>query len=469
MNLLLLHKSKHAVKIALSAAARQRNERLSPLDPAHWGLEVTPEGHLNLEGRDLASLTKRWGSPLHVVHAEALRRNARAFLEADDGGQPCEVYYSYKTNPIGGVLRLLHDEGIGAEVISEYELWLAFRLGIDPSRIVYNGPVKSEASLKEAIRRGIRLINANHREEIARIGALAQSIGQRPVVGVRISTSASWSGQFGAPIATGEALEALTEAFRHPHLDTRALHVHFGAPIRSEEQLAGLLEETLEFAESARQTLGFQLDLLDLGGSLAVPTVTPLGEAEKRMNRTFLADLAPPRPEETLSISAYVRTVRRIVRDHFARLNRKAPRILLEPGRAMTGNTQFLIATVQSIKAGVNTAPYAILDAGINLAQTVQSEYHQVFPVTKMHARDKRSYRLAGPICSPGDVLYWAFSLPELEPGDKLLIADAGAYFVPFATSFSFPQPAIVLLDRGEDRLIRRAERFEDLVQLDEL
>lgn len=469
MSTLLLHKSKHAVKIAVSAAARRRNERIAPLDPAHWGFEVTPHGHLRLEGRDLASLTERWGSPLHVVHAAALRRNARAFLEADDGGPPCEVYYSYKTNPIGGVLRLLHDEGIGAEVISEYELWLAFRLGIDPSRIVYNGPVKSEASLKEAMRWRIRLINANHREEIARIGALARSLGERPVVGVRISSSAGWSGQFGAPIATGEALEALAEAVRHPYLDTRALHVHFGAPIRSEEQLTSLLEETLAFAENARRTLGFELELLDLGGSLAVPTVAPLGDAEKRMNRTFLADLAPPRPEETLSISAYVRTIRRIVRDHFARQNQKAPRILLEPGRAMTGNTQFLITTVQSIKADRNTAPYAILDAGINLAQTVQSEYHQVFPVTKMRATDKQSFRLAGPICSPGDVLYWAVSLPTLEPGDQLLIADAGAYFVPFATSFSFPQPAIVLLDRGQDRLMRRAERFEDLVRLDEV
>src|SRR5690606_12119650 len=99
-------------------------------------------------------------------------------------------------------LRLLHAEGIGAEVISEYELWLAFRLGVEPSRVIYNGPVKSDASLQEAIRRRIRLINANHREEIGRIGALAQTLGERPVTGVRVSTSASWSGQFGAPIAT---------------------------------------------------------------------------------------------------------------------------------------------------------------------------------------------------------------------------------------------------------------------------
>lgn len=150
---------------------------------------MTAEGHLSLEGRDLAALTERWGSPLHGVHAEAVRRNARAFLGADDGFEPCEVYYSYKTNPIPEVLRLLHSLGVGAEVISEYELWLAFGLGVEPSRIVYNGPVKSDASLREAMMRRVRLINANHREEIERIGAIAAATGVRPVTGVRVNTS----------------------------------------------------------------------------------------------------------------------------------------------------------------------------------------------------------------------------------------------------------------------------------------
>jgi diaminopimelate decarboxylase len=143
--------------------------------------------------------------------------------------------------------------------------------------------------------------------------------------------------------------------------------------------------------------------------------------------------------------------------------------LFLEPGRAMTGNTQFLIATVQALKNGDGAAPYAILDAGINLAQSVQSEYHQIFHSTRMQVAARRSYRLAGPICSPGDVLYWACSLPELSVGDPLVIADAGAYFVPFATSFSFPRPGIVLVDGGEVSLIRRAERFEDLISYDDI
>jgi diaminopimelate decarboxylase len=465
----LVRQSKRLLKQTLTSAAQRRNTKLTPLDPTLWDLELHPGGRLSLEGLDLAELVDRWGSPLHVVHAAALRRNIAAFQSADPGHAPCEVYYSYKTNPIPAVLRLMHDLGVGAEIISEYELWLAFRLGVEPSRIVYNGPVKSDASLVEAITREIGLINANHREEIARIGAIAARLGKRPRTGVRVSTSASWSGQFGAPIGTGEALEAVGEAYRHPSLDVCALHVHFGAPLRSEGQLAQLLAETLDFAEAAERAFGLELEVLDFGGSLATPTVTPLNATEKRLNMTLLADLAPPDPESMIGIGQYVRTIRRAVDERYARKGRQPPRIFLEPGRAMTGNTQLLLTTVQAIKSAFNAAPYAILDAGINLAQSVQSEYHQVFAVTKMNAASKRSYRLAGPICSPGDVLVWACSLPELTPGDKLMIADAGAYFVPFATSFSFPQPAIVLVSDGKERLIRRAERFEDLVVLDEL
>ena len=473
----LVHRSKQTLKTTLSSLAQRRNAKLRALPPQLWGLDVDASGRLSLEGLDLADLTARWGSPLHVVHAAALRRNARAFLNKEgldeeglDGERapPCEVYYSYKTNPIPGVLRLLDAEGIGAEVISEYELWLALRLGVDPACIIFNGPVKSDASLREAIGRGIALLNANHREELARIGAIAAELGRRPVTGVRICTSASWGGQFGAPIGNGEALATIGEACRHPHLDMRALHVHFGAPLRTAQQVRQLVDETLDLAHLAAQRHGFELGILDLGGSLAIPTVQALSARDKRLNMTFLADLPAPDPERTLEIRAYVRLVRQLVHAGCRRRGLPVPRIVLEPGRSLTGNTQMLLTTVHSLKHATNAAPYAILDAGINLAQSVQSEFHQIYAATKMDATASRSYRLAGPICSPGDVLYWARSLPELAPGDTLAIMDAGAYFVPFATSFSFPQPAIVLVDDGAVHLLRRAERFEDLVLCDD-
>ena len=71
------------------------------------------------------------------------------------------MFSSYKTNPVPGVLARLHGHGVGAEVISPYELWLAMRLGVPGERIIYNGPAKSPASIRAAIRHGALLVNAN--------------------------------------------------------------------------------------------------------------------------------------------------------------------------------------------------------------------------------------------------------------------------------------------------------------------
>ena len=76
-------------------------------------------------------------------------------------------------------------------------------------------------------------------------------------------------------------------------------------------------------------------------------------------------------------------------------------------------------------------------------------------------------YTVVGPTCSPTDVLFAECRLPEMRPGDRVAIHDAGAYFVPSASSFSFPKPAVVMLDQGRARVLRRAEAFTDLVALD--
>jgi diaminopimelate decarboxylase len=197
--------------------------------------------------------------------------------------------------------------------------------------------------------------------------------------------------------------------------------------------------------------------------------VANIGELDRRLSITFQAALPAPVPEATLPIPKYVRCVIEQVEAHYAAKARPCPRIFFEPGRAMTGNTQVLITSVLSLKAGEPKPGWAILDAGINLAESARTEFHQIFPATRMHDARAHRYRLAGPICSPGDVLSWSACLPALAVGDALAIMDAGAYFVPFATSFSFPQPAIVMLDGMKVRLLRRAERFEDIVALDEM
>lgn len=438
------------------------------LAPSRFGIEVDAARGLLLEGVALHELASRWGTPLHVVCAAKLRDNARRFQHVPSGSSAgCEVFYSYKTNPVPGVLSLLHSLGVGAEVISHYELWLARQLGVPPERIVYNGPGKSDASIREAVAAGIQILNLNHPEEIPRVARIARELGVRARVGLRVSTSHGWSAQFGTPIAEGAALRAYEQALREPSLDVRGLHAHRGGMIRDRASLLGFVDEVLAFTDVLSTELGIELEILNFGGSLGSPTVAPLDPKDRKWNQALFRELPPPDVDAALSIDDYVASLVERVETHYRERGRPRPRLFVEPGRAMTSNAQLLLTRVLTTK-DAGEATYAVLDAGINHAESVRSEYHQVFVVNRYGEAPLRVHTLVGPICTPGDTLYSAVRLPPLACGDTLAIMDAGAYMVPFSTAFSFPRPAVVLVDGGQVSPLRRAERFEDLVAYDQ-
>ncbi len=188
--------------------------------PATWGLAVGAAGTLVSGSVDLVELARRHGTPLHVVRADRLDANAAA---AQRSGR-AEIFSSYKTNPVPAVLRRLHAGGIGAEVISPYELWLALRLGVPPDRIVYNGPAKSPESIRVAISSGVLAVNANTVSEAGLIGRIAEEEGRTVNLGLRLAVPGVWGGQFGiatVAAAAGAVRAALGFSARHPRRDPR--------------------------------------------------------------------------------------------------------------------------------------------------------------------------------------------------------------------------------------------------------
>jgi diaminopimelate decarboxylase len=424
-------------------------------------------GALWRAGAPLASLLDRWGSPLHVVDAARLVANAAAFTARPDGvDRACEVYYSYKTNPVPGVLRILHAHGVGAEVASAYELWLALRLGVDPARVVFNGPARSPEGTELALRRGVGLVNLNAHTDISLLAAQAERTGVRQRVGIRVVVPGFEGGPLGERIDTGAALRAFADARACPALDVVAVHSHANGRIDSVESLERLISGLLAFTNTLHQRLGMTPEILDLGGNLACPTVAPIGPGSRRLAIALARPLSAPAPAATISISAYVNRVLERIARHFASAGRTVPRVFVEPGRAISGDAQMLLSRVLSIRDG--EVPWAVLDAGINVAEPVRSEFHQVVPLCLGKDPRRRVYRLSGPSCSLADLLYPACELPELSPGDAVGIMDTGAYFVPFSTCFSFPRPAIAVLSGGKAELVRRPETFEDLVRRDD-
>ncbi len=152
-----------------------------------WGLETNDKGHLAVSGWDVVDLAETYGTPLHVIHAENLRARCREIL---DGSQSSavkhEAFFSYKTNPVPGLIRIVHEEGVGAEVISDYELWLAYELAVPPERIVYNGVAKTDWGLELAAEKGVRVINIDSLHEIDRVNAAAEKKNRSVDVGLRV-------------------------------------------------------------------------------------------------------------------------------------------------------------------------------------------------------------------------------------------------------------------------------------------
>jgi diaminopimelate decarboxylase len=430
------------------------------LAPELWELERTPSGGLALGPHELAQLAATYGTPLHVCNGARLRANVEQLAGV-------ELFYSYKTHPVPAILRRLHALGVGAEVISELELDLALRLGVPPERIIYNGPAKSDRSLRTAIERDILLLNLNHREELPRIAALAREAGRQVKLGIRVNSSAGWSWQFGTPMAGGEAVALFGEALATPEVSVEGLHSHRGVLIHDAAALEGFVDEVLAFADELHARFGWSPKILDLGGSLAIPTVKSLSSRDRRLSQTFGVEIGGPDVDRQLTLRAYAATIRARVTAHYARVGRALPRLVVELGRAVTGNAQLLLARVVTLRAGGDAPTMAILDAGINIAGILRGERHQVFRASAASSRELHSYRLVGPICQPGDVIVNAVRLPELAPGDVLAIMDSGAYFEPDSTVFSFARPGTLLVDGDELTVARRAETLDDVTARD--
>lgn len=456
---------KTALKRALGSAARRLEKPWQP-DPALWNLHAGDQG-LALQGIALDEMAERHGTPIHVVDFARVEDNIRGLLDArSPAGRPARVLYSYKTNPVPGVLEKLHALGAGAEVVSPFELWLALRLGVAGAAIVYNGAVKSRESLETAIAADIACINANSLGDLQRIGDAARACDRTANVGLRIALAGGWAGQFGMRAQTAELAQAVAHARDHAHLRLIGLHAHRGAWMRSEAEVRAHVGALMAERDRLQTEHGVVLPLVNVGGSLACQTTAGINARAQRMNRSLLVDLPAP-PADSLSPANYARVVLETVAECCN--DESVPEVVLEPGRGVTGNTQMLLTTVIDLRPDPDGFTYAILDAGIHNAESMRNEQHAVLALNPRRDAREQRYRLTGPLCTPGDVLRYSVRLPKLEVGDRLALMDAGAYFLAFSSPFSFPRPGVVAIENGWERLLRTPECFADIIARDRL
>lgn len=442
------------------------NQRQCNLAPELWDLSAV-DGHLMVQGEcDAVNLARAYGTPLHVVDRQRLHKNYSSFRDSFGALYPhVEVAYSYKTNPLPGVLKTLHEFGASAEVISHFELWLALKLKVAPEKIIFNGPAKTRDALELAVGHDIKLINIDNLGEIDAIEAIARHHGRTQQVGIRVVASVGWSGQFGLSIRSGAAFSAFEKLKTCAHLKPCGLHIHLGTGIKEIGVYLRAIKDVLEFAARLKRDLGVRIRYFDFGGGFGVPTVRSYSQLDTKLilnhfpPQVMNAQTHPP-------LSNYASSIVELITQYYKRDD--APTIIFEPGRAITSSAQFLLLKVIAMKQDHRGVATAIVDGGKNLALPTGYEYHEVFVASKMAQPCDFQYNVYGPLCHPAELLFPLKRLPSLEIGDIIAVMDAGAYFVPNQMNFSNPRAAAVMVENGRSLLIRARESFENVVALDE-
>ncbi|MFB3766000.1 MAG: diaminopimelate decarboxylase [Methanotrichaceae archaeon] len=404
-------------------------------------------GHLFIEGADCVDLGRKFGTPQYITSEARLRENIRAYHSAFP---KADKYFAVKANGNLTILRILSQEGMGADVFSAGELYVARVAGIPKEKILFNGNSKSEQDHKAALDSGVK-ISVDSREELVCLSKTAQKVDRQAEILFRINPDVSpkthpkiatglRTSKFGIP--SEQVADTYRKAMELPGVQPIGLHCHIGSQILDISPFVEAVTRMMDVAAEVVD-LGGEVKVIDIGGGLGIQ---------------YHPDTPAPKPVN-LALG-----VLPIFEDSCADLGIN-PKLILEPGRSIVADTTIMITSVNVIKqAHIN---FVAVDAGFNtLARPMLYDaHHHVVVANKAGYDGTETYTIVGPICETGDILAKERKLPKVERGDLLAFFDAGAYGFSMASQYNGqPRPAEVLVSGGDAELIRRAEDYSALL-----
>jgi diaminopimelate decarboxylase len=414
-----------------------------------------------LEGIPVRSLVSDFGSPLFVISEQKLRDNAQRLMRAFSSRYPSVQYaWSYKTNYLGAVCNVLHQEGAWAEVVSEFEYDKARALGMPGERILFNGPHKSKAVIERAVQEGAH-IHIDHLDELYLIEAVAKGLARKVDVTIRLNFETgfteNWS-RFGFNVESGQAMDAAWRIANSEHLKLTGLHSHIGTFVLDHRAYGAQARIMCAFMNDVEQRTGCEIQSLDIGGGFAshnaLQGIYLPPEQVVPSTDQYAEEICNPLLEAT-----YERVAR----------GRPLPTLFLETGRAVVDDAASLIATVVANKKLPDGRRCVIVDAGVNLLFTAFWYNHQVTPTRELAGAPEETV-IVGPLCMNIDVIRHSILLPPMAVGDTLILSPVGAYNMTQWLQFIEYRPNVVMIhpDR-EVSVIRGAENLDYVTALEHL
>jgi diaminopimelate decarboxylase len=404
---------------------------------------------LHCDDLPLTKLAERYGTPLYVYSATAIRERLAAF-ENGFRDVPHTICYSVKANSNLSILRLLARQGCGFDVVSGGELERV--LAADrraAKKIVFSGVGKSRDEMTAAVKAGILLFNVESESELWALAECATRLRTVARVALRVNPDVAadthpyistglHKHKFGVPIGSARALYAKASGVRY--LKVAGVSVHIGSQITDIAPFAEAVARVADFVRELRAD-GHRVDYVDTGGGLGIAYREPAQE-----------------------FAEYVASYARAVTTPLRGLN---VHLLLEPGRAIVGPAGVLVTSVLYRKEN-DGKRFLVVDAAMNdlIRPALYGAYHEIVPVAQSEdlSTKKETVDVVGPVCESGDFFARDRELPRVEERELLAILDAGAYGMVLASNYNTrPRPAEVLVSGKTAKVIRRRERVREL------
>jgi diaminopimelate decarboxylase len=411
---------------------------------------------LHCERVSLADLAERFGTPLYVYSASAIRDRVQAFRQAFRG-VPHTLCYSVKANSNLGILRLLAKMHCGFDVVSGGELERVLRVSRAAARkTVFSGVGKTRPEMEAALAANILLFNVESESELSTLAECAARLKRTARIALRVNPDVSAEThpyistglrehKFGVPI--GEAVRLYSRAVQETRLSVAGVSVHIGSQILDAKPFGQTMERVADLVRELRSN-GHAIKYVDAGGGLGI-------DYDSMDHKSDSSDFGA-------RIAAYAQALS-------APLSGLDVHLLLEPGRSIVGPAGILLTRVLYKKTN-HGKTFLIADAAMNdlIRPALYGAYHQIVPVEGTADNPRETVDVVGPVCETGDFLARDRELPITQEGDLLAVLDAGAYGMSLASNYNTrPRPAEVLIDGRTAKLVRRRESVADLLRLE--
>ncbi|MCZ8377261.1 diaminopimelate decarboxylase [Mycobacterium sp. CPCC 205372] len=425
------------------------------------------DGVVSIAGVPVTDIAAEFGTPVFVIDEDDFRSRCRDIATAFGGGD--NVRYAAKAFLCGEVARWIDEEGLALDVCSGGELAVALHACFPPERIALHGNNKSIDELTAAVAAGVghvvvdSMIEIERLDEIAGRHGVVQDVLVRVTVGVEAHThefisTAHEDQKFGLSLASGAAMTGVRRVFEAGNLRLVGLHSHIGSQIFdvagfeiAAHRVIGLLRDVVaEFGVDKTA----QIATVDLGGGLGI---------------SYLPQDDPP-PMKVLADKLLT-----IVGEESAAVGLPAPRLVVEPGRAIAGPgtiTLYRVGTTKDVAVSANALRrYVSVDGGMsdNIRTSLYGAEYDVRLISRISEAVPTLSRVVGKHCESGDIVVRdAWMSDDVAPGDLVGVAATGAYCYSMSSRYNMlARPPVVAVRDGRARLILRRETVEDLLSLE--